>query len=263
MPLTLFTKTKSLMIKGGGGENPCYGLGTTYPRYATGVSCHEKKAYRTFVTIRKEMKCFISVFFVLSVIIWENAGVHADKGYPKKPYGFGYNIDDGYGNTQHRHESADSYDGGVKGSYGYWNADGVYRTVYYTADKTGFRANIKTNEPGTANQNPADVQITAYDPPPPKYPPPPPKYPAPAKYAPAYPVPAYPDPPKYPQPKYPQPSYPKSYSYFHKYVPKYSKYPLPAYPQPKYPAASYPQPQYSSPSYPQPKYPPQPAYPQP
>ncbi|KAF8766830.1 hypothetical protein HNY73_019855 [Argiope bruennichi] len=170
----------------------------------------------------------LQVFFVLSVIIWENAGVHADKGYPKKPYGFGYNTDDGYGNTQHRYEYADPYYGGVKGSYGYYNADGVYRTVYYTADKGGFRAKIKTNEPDPLK----------------------------------YPQPKYPQ-PKYPQPKYPQPVYPKSYSYFHKYIPKYSKYPPPAYSQPQYPASSYPQPYYSPPAYPHPQYPPPPSYPQP
>lgn len=42
---------------------------------------------------------------------------------------------------------------------------GVYREVEYTADSSGFHANIKTNEPGTANENPADVYITAEEPP--------------------------------------------------------------------------------------------------
>ncbi|KAG8194082.1 hypothetical protein JTE90_003027 [Oedothorax gibbosus] len=197
----------------------------------------------------------------------------ADAGYPKypkKPYKFGYNTDDGYGNTQNRYESSDPYDGSVKGSYGYWNADGVYRTVYYVADNGGFRAKVKTNEPGTANQNPAGVQITAYDPPPakyshPKYPKP--AYPEPPKYQPKpYSPPAYSESPKYyPPAKYPASYYPQSYSYFNLYPPSYPKYP--SYPQPKYP--SYPQPKYPSypqykyPSYPQPKYPsyPQPKYP--
>lgn len=33
------------------------------------------------------------------------------------------------------------------------------------ADDTGFHATIKTNEPGTANESPADVELHAYEPP--------------------------------------------------------------------------------------------------
>lgn len=78
--------------------------------------------------------------------------------HPPQPYEFGYEIDDGYGNKQTREENQDSY-GNQKGSYSYVDAYGLYRTVEYTADKTGFRANIKTNEPGTKNENPADVYM--------------------------------------------------------------------------------------------------------
>ena len=39
------------------------------------------------------------------------------------------------------------------GSYGYVDSYGIYRQVDYVADKDGFRATIKTNEPGTANQS--------------------------------------------------------------------------------------------------------------
>lgn len=130
----------------------------------------------------------------------------------------------------------------MKGSYGYYNADGVYRTVYYVADKGGFRANLKTNEPGTDNQNPADVQVTAYAPPP--YYPPPKKYSPPAYPVLEYPPPSYSEPSSYPA-TYPPKYKGYSYSYFHKYPsypPKYhayspSYYP-PKYPQPKYPAPS-------------------------
>lgn len=45
-------------------------------------------------------------------------------------------------------EDADE-SGTKKGSYGYTDAYGVYRMVEYTADSSGFHANIKTNEPGT------------------------------------------------------------------------------------------------------------------
>ncbi|GIZ04738.1 hypothetical protein CEXT_769811, partial [Caerostris extrusa] len=59
-----------------------------------------------------------------------------------------------------RKESSDGK-GNVQGSYGYTDAHGIYRQVDYVADAYGFRANVKTNEPGTDNQNPADVHIQA------------------------------------------------------------------------------------------------------
>ena len=60
---------------------------------------------------------------------------------------FGYESDDGYGTKQTRQENQDSY-GNLKGSYSYTDAYGLYRTVEYTAGPEGFKANIKTNEPG-------------------------------------------------------------------------------------------------------------------
>lgn len=117
--------------------------------------------------------------------------------YPPQPYAFAYNIDDGYGNSNYRSEESDGKR--VKGTYGYLDANGVYRYVDYVADEYGFRPTIRTNEPGTDNQNPADTQITAQEPPASVYPsasysapyhapsaygPPPP----PAAYAPAAPV---------------------------------------------------------------------------
>lgn len=60
--------------------------------------------------------------------------------------------------SQYRHEEGDG-DGSVKGSYGYTDDKGVYREVHYVADKQGFRAKINTNEPGTSNQDSADVEI--------------------------------------------------------------------------------------------------------
>lgn len=53
----------------------------------------------------------------------------------------------------------------VTGSYGYRDKNGIYREVVYIADKHGFRANIKTNEPGVAeSKEPADVKLTASEP---------------------------------------------------------------------------------------------------
>lgn len=49
---------------------------------------------------------------------------------------------------QHRHEESDEK-GVRRGSYGYLDANGVYRKVHYIADKNGFRVmEMKSNEPG-------------------------------------------------------------------------------------------------------------------
>ncbi|GIX82065.1 cuticle protein 16.8 [Caerostris darwini] len=75
-----------------------------------------------------------------------------------QPYIFGYEFKDVNGATQSRKEQGDDY-GNKRGSYGYTDEHGIYRQVDYVADAHGFRAVIKTNEPGTDNQNPADVEI--------------------------------------------------------------------------------------------------------
>ncbi|XP_023212712.1 cuticle protein 16.8-like [Centruroides sculpturatus] len=75
-----------------------------------------------------------------------------------QPYNFGYDIKDEQGNKQWRNEAGDEY-GTKKGSYGYIDAFGIQRHVEYLAGPEGFKAWIKTNEPGTQSSNPADVQI--------------------------------------------------------------------------------------------------------
>ncbi|CAL1279591.1 unnamed protein product [Larinioides sclopetarius] len=74
-----------------------------------------------------------------------------------KPYAFGYTVKDHHG-EKHRQESGI---GGqhVKGSYGFTDDRGIHRQVDYVADHGGFKASVKTNEPGTANQDPAAVSI--------------------------------------------------------------------------------------------------------
>lgn len=51
----------------------------------------------------------------------------------------------------------------VHGSYGFRDNNGMYREVHYVADKNGFKATVKTNEP-TLNgpKDPADVRIEPY-----------------------------------------------------------------------------------------------------
>lgn len=82
-----------------------------------------------------------------------------------KPYNFDYTSNDGEGNTHYRNEQGDEQ-GNVKGTYGYTDAQGLYRIVEYVADANGFRANIRTNEPGVdGKESPADVVLTAEEPP--------------------------------------------------------------------------------------------------
>ncbi|XP_003737241.1 adult-specific rigid cuticular protein 15.7 [Galendromus occidentalis] len=68
-------------------------------------------------------------------------------------YEFKYDIKDGYGNVNGRHEKGGHH--GVVGSYYLGEIDGRHRSVEYQADKLGFRAAVKTNEPGTKSSEPA------------------------------------------------------------------------------------------------------------
>jgi len=88
----------------------------------------------------------------------DSYGKSYEPSYPPQPYKFGYDVKDSKGSNLNQKEEGDSY-GNKKGSYGYTDGYGIYRQVDYVADKNGFRATIKTNEPGTDNQNPADVYI--------------------------------------------------------------------------------------------------------
>ncbi|KAH7965558.1 hypothetical protein HPB49_008746 [Dermacentor silvarum] len=81
-------------------------------------------------------------------------GSNSEPVYPPHPYEFGYDIVDEFGNTQYRHETSDAHNN-KRGSYGYTDANGISRRVDYVADANGFRAHIRTNEPGTASSAPA------------------------------------------------------------------------------------------------------------
>lgn len=64
-----------------------------------------------------------------------------------EPFAFDYKVEDPQGNGHYRKEESDK-NGVVRGSYGYTDVSGIYRHVEYVADEKGFRANIKSNEPG-------------------------------------------------------------------------------------------------------------------
>ncbi|GBN10143.1 Adult-specific rigid cuticular protein 15.7, partial [Araneus ventricosus] len=75
-------------------------------------------------------------------------------------YAFGYDIKDGLGATNSRSEVGDAH-GNMKGSYTLADIDGRARRVDYVADGHGFRATVKTNEPGTAASAPAAALIAS------------------------------------------------------------------------------------------------------
>ncbi|CAN7942486.1 unnamed protein product, partial [Ixodes hexagonus] len=88
------------------------------------------------------------------------AAAGADELYPAQPYNFGYDSVDEYGNKHFHKEEGDANN--VKtGSYGYTDANGLYRRVNYVADANGFRATIETNEPGTKAGASADAIFNA------------------------------------------------------------------------------------------------------
>ncbi|XP_076335929.1 cuticle protein 16.8-like isoform X3 [Tachypleus tridentatus] len=108
------------------------------------------------------------VYHPVKVAYAHPAPAYTDIYAKPEPYNFGYEAKNDYDGALWQQESGDEY-GSKRGSYGYTDAYGISRTVEYVADETGFHAWIKTNEPGTANQNPADVQITADPVPAPAY----------------------------------------------------------------------------------------------
>ncbi|KAH7966667.1 hypothetical protein HPB49_018483 [Dermacentor silvarum] len=77
-----------------------------------------------------------------------------------QPYSFGYDSTDEFG-TQLFHKEQGDASNTKTGSYGYRDANGLYRTVTYVADANGFRATVDTNEPGTAPGSSADAVFNA------------------------------------------------------------------------------------------------------
>ena len=75
-------------------------------------------------------------------------------------YAFNYGIANGYGATNGRSEVGDAH-GNKVGSYSITDIDGRARRVDYVADALGFRASVKTNEPGTALSAPAAAAVVS------------------------------------------------------------------------------------------------------
>ncbi|XP_013774714.1 uncharacterized protein LOC106459628 [Limulus polyphemus] len=81
-----------------------------------------------------------------------------------QPFDFNYNVKDEFGNSHYHQEQGDQ-SGNVLGSYGYTNANGLFRYVEYSADSSGFTAKVHSNEPGVYPDNPADVTLNVEQPP--------------------------------------------------------------------------------------------------
>ncbi|KAH9399008.1 hypothetical protein TYRP_018394 [Tyrophagus putrescentiae] len=77
-----------------------------------------------------------------------------------EPYSYNWQYGDETGNGQFRREEQDK-NGVVRGSYGYTDAWGLYRVVDFIADKDGYRASIRSNEPGLVERNPVTNQVDA------------------------------------------------------------------------------------------------------
>ncbi|KFM69467.1 Cuticle protein 14 isoform b, partial [Stegodyphus mimosarum] len=76
-------------------------------------------------------------------------------------YDFGYNEGHNEGGT-FRRERGDAF-GRKIGTYGYTNNEGLIRIVNYVADENGFRAELKSTEPGVDEKEPASVIVFKED----------------------------------------------------------------------------------------------------
>ncbi|XP_013787229.1 cuticle protein 16.8-like [Limulus polyphemus] len=202
--------------------------------------------------------CDMQVAIFVVVVVTVSAGVPVPYGYPAvpaykhpqppyvpepyeapEPYSFGYETTDELGNLQSRHEEADGT-GVVSGSYGYTDVYGIHRQVEYVADANGYRAVVKTNEPGTANASPANVEVLAEEAPLPHPTAPSYKHPLPLPH-PAVPVPSYQHPVPLPHPAVPVPSYKHTVPLPHpafSYKPALYTHPVPYAPVVKVPIPS-------------------------
>ncbi|XP_022671221.1 uncharacterized protein LOC111254543 [Varroa destructor] len=86
----------------------------------------------------------------------EGNSVQNNGPFNEGAYSFSYDVQAEDGGHS-RQETRDA-NGTITGSYTIALADGRRRTVEYIADADGFRARINTNEPGTGDDAPADVQ---------------------------------------------------------------------------------------------------------
>ena len=78
-----------------------------------------------------------------------------EPGTPVAPYAFSFDETDEFGMNLQRNEVSEN--GVVTGQYSFTTPEGYTRLVKYVSDENGFRAEVDTNEPGTATSAPADA----------------------------------------------------------------------------------------------------------
>ncbi|XP_035220712.1 cuticle protein 10.9-like [Stegodyphus dumicola] len=100
----------------------------------------------------------MKVFIILSLAAAAVAQLAAPPQYKPIPYSFNYVAENEDGGSSSHQESGDGA-GRVSGSYSVNDLEGHARVVEYVADEGGFRANIRSNEPGIISAAPADVVI--------------------------------------------------------------------------------------------------------
>ncbi|CAL1290251.1 unnamed protein product [Larinioides sclopetarius] len=100
----------------------------------------------------------MKVFIVLTVLVAVALSQPVDPLAQPTPYSFSYNSNTEDGGSSGHQESGDG-SGRVTGSFTVTDLEGHNRVVDYIADENGFRATVRTNEPGTANLNSADVTM--------------------------------------------------------------------------------------------------------
>ncbi|GBM71506.1 hypothetical protein AVEN_183653-1 [Araneus ventricosus] len=166
----------------------------------------------------------VAALAAVSLALPYGAPAAQEEKHEPLPYEFGYETNDDKGTTTFRKEKSDGKK--VEGTYGYKDDKGIERVVEYVADEHGYRAQIKTNEPGTESQNPADVILDAK-----------PIIVEEPKAAPA------------PKPHYEAPRYAATHE--HKYEARRYESSEPRYEAPKY---EIPEPKYEAPRYAAPKY---------
>lgn len=111
------------------------------------------------------MNVYFSLFVLSVCLTTALSGTHPD-GVSKVSreqdalgnYKFSYAVSNPEG--EHFREEGTDHLGRVIGSYGLSRVDGTHRVVDYVADKNGFRAEVRSNEPGVISAESADASIS-------------------------------------------------------------------------------------------------------
>ncbi|XP_023229189.1 cuticle protein 10.9-like [Centruroides sculpturatus] len=102
----------------------------------------------------------IKLCLLVTLVVFLVEAQRAPQDEPPRPYNFQYDTKLGgngqVGGSLSQSESGDAA-GRKVGRYEFEVEDGRKRVVEYEADENGFRAVVKSNEPGFSEDNPADV----------------------------------------------------------------------------------------------------------